>query len=231
MSRAPIISFRGFRMTEPVKQAILAAEQRAGFTFTITQGGHNAGAVAASAGTHDGDAVDFSTRGLTRKQVETMIEALRWAGFAAWFRTTNVAKWGTRPQGFGDEHVHAVPNGWGSPSAGAINQAAAYRAGRDGLARHLADIGPGHVSTWRNQTTPRRPDTRTHLERYLDNMDEKTLRKIIREEAQAAVKAELWTPVIDPKDKRAPALLKSSWRNNLWHLQQKVDRIIRKIGA
>lgn len=74
-------------------------------------------------------------------------------------------------------------------------------------------------------------DTRTDIERTLDNMDEKQLRKIIREEAQRAVAAELWTPVIDPKDKRAPALLQSSWRNNLWHLQQKVDRIIRKIGA
>lgn len=231
MSRAPTIRFRGFRMTEPVKQAILAAEQRAGFTFTLTQGGFNNGAVAASAGTHDGDAIDLGTRGLTRKQVTAMIEALRWAGFAAWFRTTNVAKWGTRPHGFAAEHVHAVPNGWGSPSAGAAAQAVSYRAGRDGLARNLADAGPGHVGTWRNQTTPRRPDTRTTLERYLDTMDEKTLRKIIREEAQRAVAAELWTPVIDPKDKRAPALLKSSWRNNLWHLQQKVDRIISKIGA
>lgn len=157
MSNASWIWWRGVRVTPLVRDAILAAEQRAGFTFTVTQGGYNGGAVAASAGTHDGDAADFRTRGLTRKQVETMIEALRWAGFAAWFRTANVAKWGTRAQGFASEHVHAVPNGWGNPSAGARRQAVVYRNGRDGLARNLDDLGPGHTRQWVNQTSPRKP--------------------------------------------------------------------------
>lgn len=149
--------YRGHKMSAQVKGALLAAEQRAGRTFAITQGGFNGTRVAASAGTHAGDALDLSVRGLSESQVSKMIEAMRWAGFAAWFRTTSIAKWGTRAQGFNSYHVHAVPNGWGYPSAGARAQAVAYRAGRDGLSRNLRDLGPGHVSTWRKQTTPRVP--------------------------------------------------------------------------
>ena len=156
MSSTPYIWFRGHRMTPAVRDAILAAEQRAGFTFAITQGGFNAGGVAASAGTHDGDAIDLRTWNLDKATITRMVEALRWAGFAAWYRTAG-AQYGVRAQGFAVPHVHAVPNGWGLPSAGARRQVTAYRAGRDGLARNLADVGPGHVATWRSQTTPRTP--------------------------------------------------------------------------
>ena len=45
-----IIMFRGYRMTAVFRDAILAAEHRAGFRFTITQGGFNKGGVLASAG-------------------------------------------------------------------------------------------------------------------------------------------------------------------------------------
>lgn len=157
MAAVPYIWFRGKRMTPAFRDAILAAEGRAGFTFTITQGGFNAGGVAASAGTHDGDAADFSVRGLAEARIAATIEALRWAGIAAWLRTTNTSLHGVRPQGFGSAHIHAVPNGWGAPSRGARDQAVAYRRGRDGLARNLADIGPGHTSAWRNRTTPGKP--------------------------------------------------------------------------
>lgn len=192
MADVPYIWFRGKRMTPAFRDAILAAEQRAGRQFTLTQGGFNAGGVAASAGTHDGDAGDWSIRGLNRDRVAAMIEALRWAGIAAWLRTANVPLWETRAQYFSSTHVHGVPNGWGLPSAGARAQADAYRRGRDGLRANLPDIGPGHVKTWYSQTTPRKPitpglppagvDTRTDLERLLDSMDEAELRKIIREE-------------------------------------------------
>lgn len=197
---ASYIWFRGRRMTPAVKGALLAAEKRAGRQFTITQGGFNGTAVAASAGTHAGDALDFSVRNLSYTTVSKMIDSLRWAGFAAWFRTTRYAKWGTRAQGFGSYHVHAVPNGWGRPSYGARQQAVAYRNGRDGLARNLADLGPGHTGAYRKQTWPRttasittastttaaRPglpesgvDDRTPLERLLDNMDIKDLEALI----------------------------------------------------
>ena len=149
-----IITFRGYRMTAVFRDAILAAEHRAGFRFTITQGGFNKGGVLASAGTHDGDAADWSIRGLTRAQCATMIEALRWAGIFASLRT-RTALWGVRAQGFSAPHVHGVPNGWGSPSAGAKAQAEAYRRGRDGLRANGPDAGgPGHVSTYRHRLTP-----------------------------------------------------------------------------
>ena len=132
-----------------------------GIGFRITQGGFNNGGVAASAGTHDGDAVDLSVSGLTQAQVARLITLGRMVGLFASFRTTSVAKWGTRAQGFGAYHVHAVPNGWGHPSAGARRQIAhvdsrgvkhGYRHGRDGLRGNGPDTGPGHVSTYRTRT-------------------------------------------------------------------------------
>lgn len=157
MSAVPYVWWRGRRFTPAMRDAIVAAENRAGFTFTITQGGFNSGGVLASAGTHDGDALDLSVRDLTEQQVAVAIDCLRWAGIAAWFRTTKVGKWGTRPHGFSSYHIHGVPNGWGSPSRGARDQAAAYRAGRDGLASNGVDAGPGHTSAYRNRTTPGKP--------------------------------------------------------------------------
>lgn len=199
MASQPYIWFRGKRMTPAVRDALLAAEQRAGFEFTITQGGWNAGGVAASAGTHDGDALDLRTRDLDDDQVAAMVEAMRWAGFAAWLRTTGKPRLGVRTQGFETEHVHAVPNGWGAPSAGAKRQAAKYRAGRDGLRGNRKDDGRGHTRRFVDKTRPERPDTRTEIERFLDTMDEKQLRKIIREEARTAVRAEKYTAVGDKK--------------------------------
>ena len=125
-----------------------------GIGFRITQGGFNNGGVAASAGTHDGDAIDLSVSGLTQAQVARLIELGRMVGFFASFRTTKVAKWGTRAQGFGAYHVHAVPNLWGHPSRGARDQALSYRRGRDGLRQNGPDTGPGHVSTYRTRTWP-----------------------------------------------------------------------------
>ena len=126
----------------------------------MTQGGFNKGGVTASGVTHDGDAVDWSVRGMTKAEVAKLIESMRWAGIATWYRTTRVAKWGVRAQGFSAYHVHGVPNGWGSPSAGARRQAADYRAGLDGLARRGPDAGgPGHTSAYRNRLTPMRPKT------------------------------------------------------------------------
>lgn len=123
-----------------------------GIAFRITQGGFNRGGVSASAGTHDGDAIDLSVSGLTQTQVARLITLGRMVGIAAWFRTTKVAKWGTRAHGFGAYHIHGVPNGWGHPSRGARDQATAYRRGRDGLRQNGPDTGPGHVSTYRTRT-------------------------------------------------------------------------------
>lgn len=173
------IWWRGKRFTPEMKGAIQAAEQRAGFQFTITQGGFNGTAVAASAGTHAGDAVDISIRGMDKARCAKAVEALRWAGIAAWLRTST-ALWGVRAQGFGSPHIHGVPNSWGLPSPGADHQARRYRAGRDGLRQDRADIGPGHTSAYYSKTRPERPDTRTDLERLLDTMNTADLATLVR---------------------------------------------------
>lgn len=157
MAATSYIRWRGFKMTPDFRDAVRAAEERAGFTFRMTQGGFNAGGVSESAGTHDGDAGDWSIRGMSLLEATAMIEALRWAGIAASLRTTKVGKWGVRAQGFPSYHVHGVPNGWGRPSRGAVAQAVKYRAGRDGLASNGADVGPGHVGNFRQRRSPQKP--------------------------------------------------------------------------
>lgn len=159
MAAVPYIYFRGRRMTPVARDAWLAAEQRCGWKIEpMTQGGWNAGGVAASAGTHDRDAADSSVRGKTQAQVAKEIECLRWAGWFASLRTASKRHWGVRPQYFSAIHVHSVPNGWGLVSAGARRQAEAYRKGRDGLRQNGPDAGgPGHVPTYRNRLTPMKP--------------------------------------------------------------------------
>lgn len=150
-----IVTYRSKRFTPTCRDAVKEWErlaQAAGISFTITQGGFNGTAVSASAGTHAGDALDLSVNGLNQTQVTHLITLGRMVGFAAWFRTTKVAKWGTRAHGFGGYHIHAVPNGWGSPSSGAKSQATSYRNGRDGLATNQQDLGPGHTSAYRTRT-------------------------------------------------------------------------------
>lgn len=129
--------------------------------IVITQGGFNGTSVSASAGTHAGDAVDISVRGLTQAQVTKLVSTARKLGLAMYFRTTKVGKWGTRAQGFGSYHLHGVPNGWGSPSAAARRQISytdsngtyrGYRNGRDGLASNGVDAGPGHTGAYRTRT-------------------------------------------------------------------------------
>lgn len=209
-----IVHWRGHRFSAPMRDALEEWRRLAtaeAIPFTITQGGWNAGRVAASAGTHDGDAVDLSVRGMTRSQCARLIELGRMIGIACWLRTSSHL-WGVPAQGFTVAHIHGVPNGWGSPSAGARQQAAAYRAGRDGLARNGPDRGPGHTSSYRTRTW-------THyaastIERIMSSMDEKKLRAIIRSEAREAVRLELWAPLV-PGNKGVTG---TSLRNVLLHI-------------
>lgn len=124
------VKFRGYTVTRRTKAMIEWAEQQAGFNFTLAQGSYNAGGVAASGGTHDKEAVDFSVRGYTDAKRIKMVRALKDAGFAAWHRDPIPGTWG--------EHVHAVPiKGDLSPSAAA--QVLSYDAGRDGLRGNRPD--------------------------------------------------------------------------------------------
>ncbi len=104
--------------------------------LAITQGGYNAGGVAASFGTHDGGgAVDLSVRShvdwsVLEDQIEPMIAALRVAGFAAWLRDTGDL--------YPDSpiHIHAIAIGDAELSGMARSQidgTFGYLRGVDGL--------------------------------------------------------------------------------------------------
>lgn len=157
-----LVWYKGGRFTPAFRDMLVELDRLTpNIPIVITQGGFNGTKVGASAGTHAGDSVDISVRGLNREQVSTLIKTARMIGLALYFRTTRFAKWGTRAQGFSNYHLHGIPNGWGSPSLAAKKQVAyissrgvkhGYRYGRDGLARNQADLGPGHVSTFRQRT-------------------------------------------------------------------------------
>lgn len=155
MATPKLITRDGRRYTPDFDAALLDAEKEAGGVWRRTQGGWNGGAVGASAGTHDEDAVDYSVIGKTETEVAKLITACRKRGLVASFRTTKTPKWGVRAQGFSSYHVHVVPNGWGYASAGAEYQAREYRAGRDGLKGRGPDKGgPGHTRDYTSVTWP-----------------------------------------------------------------------------
>lgn len=121
--------------------ALSTAEQRLGYDLTITQGSYNAGAVSASAGTHDGGGVvDLAPYDHVRK-----VRELRRVGFAAWYRPAIPGLW--------PAHIHAVLIGNRKLAPSARAQVSAYLAGRDGLAGNGPDTGPreftAHRFTWR----------------------------------------------------------------------------------
>jgi len=155
MAIPKLITRAGRRYTPDFDAALLDAEKEAGGTWWRTQGGWNAGGVAASSGTHDQDAVDYSVIGKTKAQVAALITALRKRGLFASLRTASKALWGVRAQGFASPHIHVVPNLWGHQSFGAAYQAREYRAGRDGLKGKGPDKGgPGHTRAYTSVTWP-----------------------------------------------------------------------------
>lgn len=158
---AGYVWYKGGKFSPAFRDMLVELDRRTpDVPIVITQGGFNL-SVSASAGTHAGDAVDISVRGLTQAQVTKLITVARELGLAASFRTTSVGKWGTRAQGFSSYHVHGIPNGWGAPSAAAKRQVAytdaagvkrGYRYGRDGLKSNGVDAGPGHTGNFRTRT-------------------------------------------------------------------------------
>lgn len=114
--------------------AIEAAEQIAGFTFTVTQGSYQS-SVPQSAGTHDkGGVIDFHTSTLAADQKARMIAALRNVGWAAWIRYPWQGDW--------PEHAHSVVIGHPYLADSAARQVTAYRNGLDGLAAGRPDYHP-----------------------------------------------------------------------------------------
>jgi hypothetical protein len=115
------------------------------FRLAITQGGYNAGGVAASFGTHDGGgAVDLSVRSrvdwsVMTDEIEPMIRALRVAGFAAWLREADSLYPGS------PIHIHAIAIGDRDLSSAAraqIDGYFGYLRGYDGIPRFDAVAQP-----------------------------------------------------------------------------------------
>ena len=107
-----------------------------GFTPTITQGGWAEGQGAtASAGTHEGDALDLRVWDRSVREVGLLISVAREMGCAAWLRDRHHG-------GFTDPHVHMIPGPWGHAAPTAARQWDAYLRGRDGLASNGPDYHP-----------------------------------------------------------------------------------------
>lgn len=159
------VQFRGHTVNKLTRQLLLAVEADLGYELTITQGSYNAGRVSASAGTHDGGGV-FD---LAPFDWEHKVPALRNHGAFAWHRLPSQGPW---PQ-----HIHCGVLGDASMADSAKRQETAYRNGRNGLANNGPDDGP-RVPINEFSYDPRR----------FDDMDEATLRKVIAEECDKAVK-------------------------------------------
>lgn len=142
-----IVYYKGKRFSREAANSLRELDRLTpNISVIISQGGHNAGGVRASAGTHDGDAVDIATYHLNRAQIIELVTKLRMLGWAAWYRPPG---WGGTP---GNAHIHAVPNGWGYPSSGAKSQVVQYRKGYNGLARWGRDNNLGSTSSYRART-------------------------------------------------------------------------------
>ncbi|CAF1031070.1 unnamed protein product [Adineta ricciae] len=134
-------TWRGVKLNQRTIDMILRAEVymeqmgMSGFQFSLSQGSYSS-SVAASAGTHDGGgAIDIRTSVVNndKKKVDTMVVALRKAGFAAWSR-------GRVADSFqNNKHIHAIAIGDREASSGAKNQVASFKRGRNGLKGDGAD--------------------------------------------------------------------------------------------
>lgn len=143
-----IVYVDGHKTNRRTAQMLKAAERLAGANMPVTQGSYSS-SVGASAGTHNGGgALDISVGGLTRKQINRRIRALRTVGFAAWYRSALAGVWGA--------HIHAIAMATRDLARLARAQVGDYKRGRNGLANHRADrhikMMKGHGGTVPYQT-------------------------------------------------------------------------------
>lgn len=173
------VTFEGFTMDARTRAMVVAARVVCVAPLEITQGCYNNGAVAASAGTHDGGgAVDIRAKALNAAQVGEAVNILRKVGFAAWHRLPSEGNW--------PEHIHCIAIGCPDLSRGAKNQVADYKAGRNGLANNGPDDG---TRAWVAWTWEKYAKTYPHLLTE-DDVQQSDIDKIV-----AAVVTKL-TPVI-----------------------------------
>jgi len=125
------IDWRGFTFTRAMVEQLKWVEEMSGLSLVIGQGSFHKG-VAASAGSHDEEAVDLSVRQYTEDEKKTLDYWMKRAGFAGWLRRAITGLW--------PEHYHAVPLGRGrllSPLARI--QTVDFDKRLDGLASHRPD--------------------------------------------------------------------------------------------
>lgn len=140
----PRVNIEGTRhVTNRRTERMMDEAERIGGNLVVTQGSYST-AVGASAGTHDGGGVlDFSVRGLSMRQINRRVRALRRVGFAAWYRPALPGVWGP--------HIHAVAIGTKDLAPIAARQVTAYKLGRDGLRGNGLDRHRGlnvSATTW-----------------------------------------------------------------------------------
>lgn len=191
------------------------------------------GSYGASAGTHGAglcfDFVVVSTGKRTLSQAYNIAirEARNMGADATWERPYN---WDGRG---GIRHGHGLGNACPHLRQAAKNQQTAVRAGRNGLANNRADTGPRPLSgrtwrqgiTWATKQTPEKKD-------WFDMATEAQLRKIVREEIDAAQKSKTVT-VYEPT--RTAAQLKKNPKASpatmLGRVNAKVDELTALVKA
>lgn len=224
---------------DPAKLAPLAAawwrtfvqvvKIRLGLQLEIIQA---RGRYSGSGGTHaDGWAVDIRTWRFNHAQILALVALARECGASATWYRTNV---GSGP------HIHMVVDTTGINTRTKPHyQTVAVRHGRDGLGRDRLgrrgwkrpDPHP-KPARWRNAR-----EGIAHMQTIIEKENDLPLSdsdlKKIADVVDARIKAAGWSPVYDSKNapKNTPSVLRSSWRNNMWNLHAKLDRIIKKIGA
>lgn len=137
------VVFEDFDTTTRSRDMLVAARVVCKAPLVITQGGYNAGAVPASVGTHDRDALDIRAKDLSDAQRKEAVSILRKVGFAAWLRSPAQAS-KAKPWPW---HIHCIPIG-GDLSAGAADQVDDYMHNRNGLASGGRDDGTRAWVSW-----------------------------------------------------------------------------------
>lgn len=144
-----VITFEGHHISTRTRDMLVEARRITKAELVVTQGGYNAGGVAASSGTHDRDAMDIGAEALSTAERAEAVLRLRQVGFAAWVRNPSQSNW--------PWHIHCIPIG-GDVSAAAAAQVEAYKNGRNGLASNGKDDGPRlYIQTWETYLKRRGP--------------------------------------------------------------------------
>ena len=193
----------------------------------ITQGSYNT-SVAASAGTHSGGGVWDVKHSLVNSDAKKRVW-LKW-GVVPFERTGADGNW--------SPHGHTAVAGCPHLAASAARQVTQARSGRNALVSNRPFRGLGGkptIITYR-EALAREERERKAKRSWFDMASKKDLEEAIT----AALERRDWGKVLPDKEykKSFPAVVNSSWRNNILHIQHELDtvraqndRIERKLDA